>query len=157
MKLELWLQGPTAFDYLKTGIELYEKRLKHFLPFEIVVLTDIKNAKSLTEEQLKTKEGEQLLKKVDSNDYLVLLDERGKQYSSLQFSETLESLLQQSQKRIIFFIGGAYGFSDAVYERANMQWSLSKLTFSHQMVRLFVVEQLYRGMSILRGLPYHHE
>lgn len=157
MKLELWLQGPTAFDYLKTGVELYEKRLKHFLPFEIVVLSDIKNAKSLTEEQLKTKEGEQLLKKVDSNDYLVLLDERGKQYSSLQFSETLEGLLQQSQKRIIFFIGGAYGFSDAVYERANMQWSLSKLTFSHQMVRLFVVEQLYRGMSILRGLPYHHE
>jgi 23S rRNA (pseudouridine1915-N3)-methyltransferase len=157
MKLELWLQGPTAFDYLKTGVELYEKRLKHFLPFEIVVLPDIKNAKSLTEEQLKTKEGEQLLKKVDSNDYLILLDERGKQYSSLQFSETLEGLLQQSQKRIIFFIGGAYGFSDAVYERANMQWSLSKLTFSHQMVRLFVVEQLYRGMSILRGLPYHHE
>ncbi len=157
MKLELWLQGATAFDYLKTGVELYEKRLKHFIPFDINVLSDIKNAKSLSEDQLKTKEGEQLLKKIEQGDFLILLDERGKQYSSIQFSEFLETLIQSSNKRVIFLVGGAYGFSDAVYQRANAQWSLSKLTFSHQMVRLFIVEQIYRGMSILRGLPYHHE
>jgi 23S rRNA (pseudouridine1915-N3)-methyltransferase len=157
MKLELWLQGATAFDYLKTGVELYEKRLKHFIPFDINVLSDIKNAKSLSEDQLKTKEGEQLLKKMEQGDFLILLDERGKQYSSIQFSEFLETLIQSSNKRVIFLVGGAYGFSDAVYQRANAQWSLSKLTFSHQMVRLFIVEQIYRGMSILRGLPYHHE
>jgi len=157
MKLELWMQGQTAFDYIKTGVEIYEKRLKHFIPFETMVISDIKNAKSLTEEQLKQKEGEQILKKIDSNDYLILLDERGKQFSSLQFSELLEGYLQSNHKRIIFLIGGAYGFSEEVYKRANAQWSLSKLTFSHQMVRLFVVEQIYRGMSILRGLPYHHE
>jgi 23S rRNA (pseudouridine1915-N3)-methyltransferase len=157
MKLELWLQGATAFDYLKTGVELYEKRLKHFIPFDITVLSDIKNAKSLSEDQLKTKEGEQLLKKMEQGDFLILLDERGKQYSSIQFSEFLETLIQSSNKRVIFLVGGAYGFSDPVYQRANAQWSLSKLTFSHQMVRLFIVEQIYRGMSILRGLPYHHE
>jgi 23S rRNA (pseudouridine1915-N3)-methyltransferase len=157
MKLELWVQGQTAFDYIKTGMEIYEKRLKHFIPFESVVIVDIKNAKSMTEEQLKQKEGEQILKKIDPNDYLILLDERGKQFSSLQFSELLEGYLQSNYKKIIFLIGGAYGFSEDVYKRANAQWSLSKLTFSHQMVRLFVVEQIYRGMSILRGLPYHHE
>ena len=157
MKLELWVQGQTAFDYIKTGMEIYEKRLKHFIPYESVIIVDIKNAKSMTEEQLKQKEGEQILKKIDPNDYLILLDERGKQFSSLQFSESLESYLQSNYKKIIFLIGGAYGFSEDVYKRANAQWSLSKLTFSHQMVRLFVVEQIYRGMSILRGLPYHHE
>jgi 23S rRNA (pseudouridine1915-N3)-methyltransferase len=157
MKIEFWMQGATAFDYIKSGVEIYEKRLKHFIPFEIYTFADIKNAKSLSEEQLKTKEGEQQLKKIEQGDYLVLLDERGKQYSSLQFSEYLENQFQLSHKKIIFLIGGAYGFSDAVYQRANAQWSLSKLTFSHQMVRLFVVEQLYRALSIQRGLPYHHE
>lgn len=157
MKIEFWMQGQTAFKYLKEGIEIYEKRIKHFIPFEIQVLPDIKNAKSLSEEQLKTKEGELQLKKLDNNDFLILLDERGKQYNSIQFSEYLEALMQHSHKRLIFLIGGAYGFSDTVYQRANAQWSLSKLTFSHQMVRLFIVEQIYRAISIQRGLPYHHE
>jgi 23S rRNA (pseudouridine1915-N3)-methyltransferase len=157
MKIEFWMQGASAFDYIKTAIDIYDKRLKHFIPFEIQTLSDIKNAKSLSEDQLKTKEGEQQLKKIEQGDFLILLDERGKQYSSIQFSEYLEGLMQLSHKRIIFLIGGAYGFSDAVYQRANAQWSLSKLTFSHQMVRLFVVEQIYRALSIQRGLPYHHE
>ena len=157
MKIELWCIGPTSFDYLKTGIEIYEKRLKHFLPFDTSILPDIKKAKSLSEEQLKTKEGEMVLKKLDNNDFLMLLDEGGKQFSSVQFSDQLQGMLQQSHKRIIFLIGGAYGFSEAVYSRANAKWSLSKLTFSHQMVRVFVIEQLYRAMSILRGLPYHHD
>src|SRR5690606_2459273 len=102
MKLELWCVGPTAFDYLKTGIDIYEKRLKHFLPYETIVIPDVKQAKSLSEEQLKTKEGELILKKLDSSDFLMLLDEGGKQYSSMQFSEQLEGMLQQSYKRIIF-------------------------------------------------------
>jgi 23S rRNA (pseudouridine1915-N3)-methyltransferase len=157
MKIEFWMQGASAFDYIKTGIDIYDKRLKHFTPFEMQTLSDIKNAKSLSEDQLKTKEGEQQLKKIEQGDFIILLDERGKQYSSIQFSEYLEGLMQLSHKRIIFLIGGAYGFSDAVYQRANAQWSLSKLTFSHQMVRLFVVEQIYRALSIQRGLPYHHE
>ncbi len=157
MKIEFWMQGQTAFKYIKEGIDIYDKRIKHFVPFEMQVLPDIKNAKSLSEEQLKTKEGESQLKKIDNNDFLILLDERGKQYNSKQFSDYLENLMQHSHKRLIFLIGGAYGFSDAVYQRANTQWSLSKLTFSHQMVRLFVVEQIYRAISIQRGLPYHHE
>lgn len=157
MKIEFWMQGQTAFEYLKQGVEIYEKRIKHFIPFEIQVLSDIKNAKSMSEEQLKTKEGEGQLKKLEQGDFLILLDERGKQFSSIQFSVYIEHLMQQSHKRIIFLIGGAYGFSDAVYHRANAQWSLSKLTFSHQMVRLFIVEQIYRALSIQRGLPYHHE
>ncbi len=156
MKIELYCVGPTAFDYLKEGIEIYEKRIKHFLPFELHIIPDIKNAKSLSEQQLKTKEGEQILSKFDNQDFLILLDEGGKQYSSIAFADYLETALQQSQRRLVFVIGGAYGFSEAVYQRANASWSLSKLTFSHQMVRLFVVEQLYRAMSILRGLPYHH-
>ncbi len=157
MKVALYCIGNTAFDYIKEGTAIYEKRLKHFLPFEYEILPDVKKAKSLSEEQLKEKEGEILLNKIDKGDFLILLDEQGKSYSSLKFSKYLEKQLQMSHKRLVFAIGGAYGFSEAVYQRANTKWSLSPLTFSHQMVRLFVIEQLYRGMSILRGLPYHHE
>lgn len=157
MKFELWLQGSTAFDYLKEGIEIYEKRIKHIIPFEIIYLSDIKNAKSMSDDILKQKEGEFQLKKLEQQDYLVLLDERGKEFSSLQFSDYIENILSKSHKKAVFLVGGAYGFSDKIYQRANAQWSLSKLTFSHQMVRLFAVEQIYRALSILKGLPYHHE
>jgi 23S rRNA (pseudouridine1915-N3)-methyltransferase len=157
MKVTLYCIGNTAFDYIKEGTAIYEKRLKHFLPFEYEILPDVKKAKSLSEDQLKEKEGEILLNKLEKGDFLILLDERGKSYSSMKFAKYLEKQLQMSHKRLVFVIGGAYGFSDAVYQRANSKWSLSPLTFSHQMVRLFVIEQLYRGMSILRGLPYHHE
>jgi 23S rRNA (pseudouridine1915-N3)-methyltransferase len=157
MKFELWLQGSTAFDYLKEGIEIYEKRIKHIIPFEIIYLSDIKNAKSMSDDILKQKEGEFQLKKLEQQDYLVLLDERGKEFSSLQFSDYIENILSKSHKKAVFLVGGAYGFSDKIYQRANAQWSLSKLTFSHQMVRLFTVEQIYRALSILKGLPYHHE
>lgn len=148
--------GNTAFNYLKEGMDIYEKRLKHFVPFESRIIPDIKGAKNMREAQIKQKEGEKILAKLEQGDFLMLLDERGKQFDSLAFSQKLEQQFQLSHKRIIYLIGGAYGFSDEVYARANGRWSLSKLTFSHQMVRLFVLEQLYRAISIQRGLPYHH-
>ena len=156
MKLEFWLVGNTAFDYLKERMDIYEKRLKHFIPFESRIIPDIKGAKNMREAQIKQKEGEKILEKLEQGDFLMLLDERGKQFDSLVFADKLEQQFQLSHKRIIYLIGGAYGFSDEVYARANGRWSLSKLTFSHQMVRLFVLEQLYRAISIQRGLPYHH-
>ncbi|MBL4651089.1 MAG: 23S rRNA (pseudouridine(1915)-N(3))-methyltransferase RlmH [Aureispira sp.] len=157
MKAELWVIGNTSFPYLKEGTTIYEKRLKHYLPFQYSVIPDIKNAKNRTNEQLKTKEGELILKKLDKGDWLILLDEGGKEFSSLKFAKYMEGMLQQSHKRLIFVVGGAYGFSADVYQRSNAKMSLSKMTFSHQMVRLFVLEQLYRAMTILRNQPYHHE
>ena len=157
MKAELWVIGNTSFPYLKEGTTIYEKRLKHYLPFEYSVIPDIKNAKNRSNLQLKTKEGELILKKLDKGDCLVLLDEGGKEFTSLKFAKYMENMLQLSHKRLIFVIGGAYGFSPDVYQRANAKISLSKMTFSHQMVRLFVLEQLYRAMTILRNQPYHHE
>lgn len=157
MKAELWVIGNTSFPYLKEGTTIYEKRLKHYLPFEYSVIPDVKNAKNRSKEQLKTKEGELILKKLDKGDWLILLDEGGKEFSSVKFAKYMENLLQLSHKRLIFVIGGAYGFSSEVYQRSNAKISLSKMTFSHQMVRLFVLEQLYRAMTILRNQPYHHE
>ncbi|MCP4443391.1 MAG: 23S rRNA (pseudouridine(1915)-N(3))-methyltransferase RlmH [Aureispira sp.] len=157
MKVEFWSVGNTSFSYLKDGVGIYEKRLKHYIPFKMEVIADIKNAKKMTQKQVKTKEGEQILKRLDKGDHLILLDERGKSYSSVQFASFMDQQLQQSYKKIIFLIGGAYGFSDAVYQRSNGKISLSKMTFSHQMVRLFFIEQLYRAMTILRNEPYHHE
>lgn len=157
MKAALWVIGNTSFPYLKEGTAIYEKRLKHYLPFDYTILPDIKNAKNLSKEQLKSKEGTTVLKKLEKGDWLILLDEGGKQFTSVKFANYLDSLLQQSHKRIVFLIGGAYGFSPKVYQRANAKISLSPMTFSHQMVRLFVLEQLYRAMTILRNQPYHHE
>lgn len=156
MKAALWWVGDTSFSYIKEGQDIYTKRLKHFLPFETQLIPDVKNAKNRTEEQLKKKEGEAILKKLDKGDCLLLLDERGKEFSSIKFAKYLENQLQMSHKRIVFLIGGSYGFSDEVYARANGKISLSKMTFSHQMVRVFALEQLYRAMTILRNMPYHH-
>ena len=157
MKTELWVIGNTSFSYLTEGTNIYEKRLKHYLPFEYTMIPDIKNAKNMSNEQLKTKEGSQIIKKLDKGDFLILLDEKGKEFSSVNFANYVENLLQQSHKRLIFVIGGAYGFSKEIYNRSNGKISLSKMTFSHQMVRLFFLEQLYRAMTILRNQPYHHE
>jgi 23S rRNA (pseudouridine1915-N3)-methyltransferase len=156
MKAALWWVGDTSFSYIKEGQDIYTKRLKHFLPFETQLIPDIKNAKNMNQEQLKKKEGAAILKKLDKGDCLLLLDERGKELSSVKFAQYLENQLQMSHKRIIFLIGGAYGFSDEVYARANGKISLSKMTFSHQMVRVFALEQIYRAMTILRNMPYHH-
>ena len=157
LKTELWVTGKTAFSYIEEGIGIYEKRLKHYLNFRILVFPDIKNAKNLSPEQLKIKECEQQLSKLEKDDFLILLDERGKNLSSVEFANFIEKSMQQSQRRLVFVIGGAYGFSSAMYERAQMQLSLSKMTFSHQMIRLFFVEQLYRAMTIVKGESYHNE
>ncbi len=157
MKIELWFIGKTAFSYLDEGMSLYEKRLSHYLPFQSVVLPDVKNDKNFSTEQLKQKEGEAVLSRLKSDDLLVLLDERGKQFTSVEFSNFLDQKLQHGQKRLVFLVGGAWGFSAEIYQRANEQLSLSKMTFSHQMVRLFFLEQLYRAMTILRGEPYHNQ
>jgi 23S rRNA (pseudouridine1915-N3)-methyltransferase len=157
MKLEFWVIGKTAFDYLEEGIALYEKRLRNYVPFQFTVFPDIKNAKNMPSELLKSKEGELILNKLSSDDFLMLLDERGKQYSSVEFSAWIEQKLSSSHKRVVFLVGGAFGFSPDVYARANAQCSLSRMTFSHQMIRLFFIEQVYRAMTILKGEPYHNE
>ncbi len=156
MKTELWYIGKTSFPYLKEGMAIYDKRLRHYLPFEQVCFPDVKNAKNLSINQLKEQEADIILKKLRKDDWLVLLDENGKAFTSRQMAEWLQKQLQLSYKRIIFLIGGAYGFSPKVYERSNTKISLSQMTFSHQMVRLFFLEQLYRSMTILRNEPYHH-
>lgn len=157
MKIELWLVGKTSFAYLKEGMEIYQKRLKHYIPFDVNIIPDIKKAKNLSSNQLKQKEGEAILSKLKKEDFLILLDERGKHLTSIEFARFMEQKLQLSHKRIVFLVGGAYGFSEELYNRSNSKLSLSKMTFSHQMIRLFVLEQLYRAMTIMRGEPYHNE
>lgn len=156
MQVDLIVIGKTNASYLQTGIDEYIGRLKHYIPFNFTVIPDIKQAKSLSQDQLKVKEGELILKQIEKSDLLVLLDENGKLFSSVLFSEYMQSHMLAGRKRVIFVIGGAYGFSKDVYDRANAKVSLSKMTFSHQMVRMIFVEQLYRAMTILKGEPYHH-
>ncbi len=156
MKVEVWAIGKTAETYLQTGIALYEKRLSHYLPFAWVCLPAPK-VKQHEPHHLKHAEAQQVLARLTPDDYLVLLDERGQQLSSTELARWLEQRLQLPTRRLVFLIGGAYGFSADLYARANAQLSLSRLTFSHQMVRLFLLEQLYRAMTILRNEPYHNE
>jgi 23S rRNA (pseudouridine1915-N3)-methyltransferase len=155
MKIELWVVGKTAFKYLDEGIQVYEKRLKHYTSFELVVLPDVKGPLSI--DALKSKEGDLILSRLTKDDVFVLLDENGKHQTSIEFSKYIDNQQVNSTKRLIFQIGGAFGFSDAVYNRANLKLSLSKMTFSHQMIRLFFVEQLYRAFTIIRGEKYHNE
>lgn len=156
MKVEFWVIGKTSFAYLKEGMQLYEKRLTRYLPFSSVVIPDVKNAKNLSQEELKKKEGQLILNKLEKNDLLILLDENGKTFTSIKFSKWLEQQLQHSARKMIFIVGGAYGFSEEVYARANGKISLSNMTFSHQMIRLFFLEQLYRALTIMKNEPYHH-
>ena len=156
MKIRLLLVGKTTDSRLVSLIEEYQNRLKHYVPFAIEVLPELRNAKSLSEEQQKRLEGEELLRRVPASAEMVLLDEHGKEFRSLEFSDYLQKKMS-SGRDVVFVVGGPYGFSEAVYARANGKISLSKMTFSHQMVRLFFVEQIYRAMTILRHEPYHHE
>lgn len=156
MKITLILNGKTEDEYLIKGIGLYEQRLKHYITFETVVIPALKNTKALSVEQQKQKEGELILKHLQSSDRLILLDENGKEYNSVHFSEFIQQQMNSGIKNLVFVVGGPYGFSEDVYKRANGKISLSKMTFSHQMVRLFFVEQVYRAMTILRNEPYHH-
>ncbi len=157
MKITLLCIGKTDEGFVQAGIENYVKRLKHYITFNILIIPDIKNVKNISQEQQKTKEGELLLKQMSSLDFVVLLDERGREFRSLEFSKFIEQKMVGSVNHLIFVIGGPYGFSPEVYDRANQQISLSKMTFSHQMIRMFFVEQLYRAFSIMRNEPYHHE
>ncbi len=156
MKIECWCIGKTAEWYLDEGINKYVRKLPHYLPFEWIVLPDVKQAGKLKPAQLKSKEAEQVLNRLKSTDGLFLLDEGGKQYSSTELARWIDHHLQATYRRIVFLLGGAFGFAAALYKRANGKLSLSKMTFSHQMVRLFWLEQLYRAMTILRNEPYHN-
>lgn len=157
MKIVLAVVGKMAGGYLSKGIEEYSSRLKHYVPFEIQYIADARNTKNLSETQQKSAEGKYILSSLDSSDYVVLLDEHGKEYSSIEFSKYIERKMTTVQRRLVFVVGGPYGFSPEVYNRANEKISLSKMTFSHEMIRLIFTEQLYRAMTILRGEPYHHE
>ena len=156
MRIKLLVVGKTTDSRIVSLIDDYQNRLKHYVPFSLEVLAELRNAKSLSEEQQKTAEGEMILKAVSAAEEMILLDEHGKEFRSMEFSEYLQKKMSAGRD-IVFVVGGPYGFSEAVYARANGKISLSKMTFSHQMVRLFFVEQIYRAMTILRHEPYHHE
>jgi len=156
MTIKLIAIGKTDAENLQSLIDDYIKRLGFYIKFSIEIIQDIKNAKNLSEDQQKQKEGELILSKLNATDILVLLDENGKQLDSVNFSEYLQKHMNSGIKQLVFVIGGPYGFSEEVYKKANGKLSLSKMTFSHQMIRLFFIEQLYRGFTILRNEPYHH-
>ena len=156
MRIQLLVVGKTTDSRLEALIDEYTKRLKHYVSFELVVVPDSKNAKSLSEEQLKTQEGLEILRRLTPSMEVYLLDEHGREFRSIEYADWLQKRMA-SGKDLTLIIGGAYGFSPAVYERANGKISLSQMTFSHQMIRLLAVEQIYRAMTILRNEPYHHE
>ncbi len=157
MKIRLLVIGKTDDKNLNQLIENYQKRLQHYIGFQLEVIPDIKNVKNLSEIQQKEKEGELILAKLQNTDQLVLLDEKGKEFRSLDFANFLQKKMNSGIKQLVLVIGGPYGFSQTVYKKATGKISLSKMTFSHQMIRLFIVEQLYRGYTILKNEPYHHE
>ena len=156
MKTVLLQVGKTVNKHFIAGIDDYAERISHYMPFEIVTIPELRNTKNLSEEQQKTTEGDLILRQIQPSDTVVLLDEHGKEFRSIEYARWLQQK-QQTARRLVFIIGGPYGFSDAVYSRSNEKISLSKMTFSHQMVRLIFTEQLYRACTIIKGEPYHHE
>ncbi len=156
MKFTLLVVGKTTDARLQTMIDDYQQRLKHYIPFDIIVIPELRNAKALSEAQQKEQEGIEILRRITPATDLILLDEHGQERRSIEYAQWIQKKMAAGRD-IIFVIGGPYGFSPAVYERANNKISLSQMTFSHQMIRLLFVEQLYRAMTILRGEPYHHE
>ncbi|MCH2231468.1 MAG: 23S rRNA (pseudouridine(1915)-N(3))-methyltransferase RlmH [Crocinitomicaceae bacterium] len=157
MKIKLICVGKTVKSYLKEGEAEYLKRLTHYSPVEKIEISELKNAKKLSKEQIKTQEAQLILNHIKPGETIILLDEKGKQYRSMEFSKYLQKKFNSGGKGIVFIIGGAYGFSDEIYAKSSDKISLSQMTFSHQMVRLFFLEQIYRGFTILKGEPYHHE
>ena len=156
MKTILILVGKTQSKIFKVGIDDYVNRIEHYMPFSITTIPELKNTKSLSEDQQKQKEGELILKEIQPSDTVVLLDEHGAEFRSVEYANWLKQK-QNTARRLIFIIGGPYGFSPDIYARANEKISLSRMTFSHQMVRLIFTEQLYRACTIIKGEPYHHE
>ena len=157
MKIRLIVIGKTNATYLKMGEVDYEDRLRHYCKFEELLIPQIKNVGKLSSNDLKIKEGKLILKNIDSTDKVILLDEKGKSFSSIDFSNLLNQKLLDSTKKLVFVVGGAFGFSEEVYKKADSKISISKMTFSHQMIRLIFKEQLYRAFTILKGEKYHHE
>ena len=157
MKITLLTVGKTDKDWVRQGMEIYVSRLKHYIPFSVVEIPELKNVSALTKDQIKAREGELILKNIKPTDDMILLDERGKEYSSTELAKVIQDKISYVGKDMIYVIGGAYGFSEDVYQRANSKISLSRMTFSHQMVRAIFVEQIYRAFTIMRGEPYHHE
>ena len=157
MQIKLLAIGKTDNKQLQALIDDYQKRLGFYIKFEFEIIPDLKKVKNLSEDQQKQKEGELILSKLQNQDILILLDENGKQLSSVGFSEYLQKYMNSGIKQLVFVIGGPYGFSRDVYNKAQAKLSLSKMTFSHQMIRLFVLEQIYRGFTILKNEPYHHQ
>jgi 23S rRNA (pseudouridine1915-N3)-methyltransferase len=157
MKIKLVVVGKTDDKYITEGIKKYFNRLRHYITFEYSELPDIKNSKNLSQDQQKKQEGEMLLKQLQAGDFVVLLDEKGKTSTSREFASYIEKKMISGTKRVVFIVGGPYGFSDDVYAKADDKISLSKMTFSHQLVRLIFFEQIYRAMTIIRNEPYHHD
>jgi len=157
MKIKLLAIGKTDNKNLHSLIQTYEKRLMHYINFELEIIPDLKNAKNLSEIQQKEKEGLAILKRIQVSDQVILLDDKGKDFTSFGFSNYLQKKMNSGTKQLVFVIGGPYGFSEEIYKKAQGKVSLSKMTFSHQMVRLFIVEQIYRAFTILKNEPYHHE
>ncbi len=157
MKIKLLAIGKTDDKHLNSLIDTYQNRLKHYIKFELEIIPDIKNVKNLSENQQKEKEGTLILSKLKPTDQLIVLDEKGKDFRSKEFASFLQKKMNSGIKQLVFVIGGPYGFSDAVYKKAQGKVSFSKMTFSHQMIRLFVLEQVYRAFTILINEPYHHE
>ena len=157
MKLALLQTGKTDEAYIRDAVAVYEKRIAKYARFEMITLPDIRNAKNMPASVLKEKEGEQMLSIFRPDDLIILLDDKGREYTTMEFASFLKDRLMSSKKRILFVVGGAWGFDDKIYERADHKLSLSRLTFSHQLVRLLFAEQLYRVLTVIAGDPYHHE
>lgn len=157
MKITLLTVGKTDKDWVRQGLDIYVSRLKHYVPFSMIEIPELKNVSALSKEQIKTREGELILKNIRSSDDVILLDERGKEYSSMELAKVIKDKMTYGGRDIVYVIGGAYGFSEAVYARADSKLSLSRMTFSHQMVRTIFAEQIYRAFTIMKGEPYHHE
>ena len=157
MKIVLMTVGKTTTDYLRKGIEMYTARINRYMQFELNELPDIRNTKSLTEAPQKEREGELILSALQPSDAVVLLDERGREMTSREFADDIDRYGIRGTKRLVYIVGGPYGFSAKVYDRANAKLSLSRMTYPHEMVRLFFTEQIYRAMTILCGEPYHHD
>lgn len=157
MNIQLYAIGKTDQKLIKELTDIYTKRLGYYINFDFTIIPDIKNTKNLSIEQQKNEEGKLIMKQLETSDFVILLDENGKEFSSVNFSAYLQKRMNTGLKRLVFIIGGPYGFSTEVYSRANSKLSLSKMTFSHQMIRVFFIEQLYRAFTILRNEPYHHQ
>lgn len=157
MKITLILVGKTTDKPVEVGMDKYVKRIQRYLPFQLEIIPALKNAKKMSEAEIKQKEGDLILNKITTTDQIVLLDEKGKEYTSVLFSSFIKKKMVHGMKSLVFVIGGAYGFSDTVYSRAQSKLALSQMTFSHQLIRLIFLEQLYRSFTIINNEPYHHE